>query len=116
MGHVKCMKPQPQCICSQLCVSVFGHTCVCVAHTAALVVILPAHLPFGGLDWSPALNVSSGAAVDVAAKQLHISLPRSISSWLQKERTAPKGARRSVGLVCETVSLLFFSFTAGLHL
>ena len=73
-------------------------------------------LPFGGLDWSPALNVSSGAAVDVAAKQLHISLPRSISSWLQKERIARKGARGSVGLVCETVSLLFFSFTAGLHL
>ena len=37
------MKPQPQSICSQLCVSVFGHTCVCVAHTAVLV---PKHVAF----------------------------------------------------------------------
>ena len=79
-------------------------------------MIAEAFKAFPGLDWSPALNVSSGAAVDVAAKQLHISLPRSISSWLQKERIARKGARGSVGLVCETVSLLFFCFTAGLHL
>ena len=96
-----------------VCERVWPHLCVCGPHCGLGCDFA---LPFGGLDWSPALNVSSGAAVDVAAKQLHISLPRSISSWLQKERTARKGARRSVGLVCETVSLLFFSFTTGLHL
>ena len=107
------MKPQPR---SQLCVRIFGHTCVCGPHCGLGCDFAPPASLLGGLDWSPALNVSSGAAVDVAAKQLHISLPRSIGSWLQTERIARKGARGSVGLVCETVSLLFFTFTAGLHL
>jgi hypothetical protein len=33
-----------------------------------------------------------------------------------KRKDCAKGSRGSVGLVCETVSLLFFCFTAGLHL
>ena len=97
-----------------VCEHVWPHLCVCGPHCGLGCDFAPPASLLG--VWSPALNVSSGAAVDVAAKQLHISLPRSISSWLQKERIARKGARGSVGLVCETVSLLFFSFTAGLHL
>ena len=83
-----------------VCEHVWPHLCVCVAHTAALVVILPRPPPFWGLDWSPALNVSSGAAADVP----------DLKKGLREREPG------SVGLVCETVSLLFFSFTAGLHL
>ena len=81
-----------------VCEHVWPHLCVCGPHCGLGCDFA---LPFGGLDWSPALNVSSGAAADVPDL---------------KERTARKGAGGSVGLVCETVSLLFFSFTAGLHL